>query len=475
MLKKKHISKLKKTGVHIYAKDTSLYLTSSSDHLSCKGNKKDCHDKETQTSPQSPSIPIVFNFLESTPDDNGDDCFLKVLNKEEKEYFMSLNGEARQNLIEKDSALKCNAPEIPVRFRVLNSRLPPEVKKKILEKLNRMNESITFADTKYLTWLATVLSLPLGRMLLPQPNISILTTMQNAKEHLNRVVYGHASAKCAILQRLYQWLINPLAPQRPLAFLGIPGNGKTSLARFGLANIMCRPFNFIGLGGNFDSSTLLGHSYTYEGSAPGRIVEHLIHSECDNPVYYFDELDKLSTTPRGEELMNTLIHFTDSTQNDKWKDRYIGNIDINVKCSLSVFSFNSTHSISPMLLDRLQIVRTDEFDCTEQAKIAATHLLPSILSDAKLKDPEQLVFDSEALVELCRVVGKGGLRQIRSVLEQAIFKGNMWIELEDDEFLKPLCPSDLKRTSSNRYILIKGLPKLIETTSQSFSISRIYS
>ena len=97
---------------------------------------------------------------------------------------------------------------------------------------------------------------------------------------------------------------------------------KTTLIREGISKILNRPFTFIALGGATDSSFLEGHSYTYEGSNWGKIVDILIQSKCMNPVIYFDELDKVSMTPKGEEIIGILTHLTDTTQNVQFHDKY---------------------------------------------------------------------------------------------------------------------------------------------------------
>jgi ATP-dependent Lon protease len=83
---------------------------------------------------------------------------------------------------------------------------------------------------------------------------------------------------------------------------GVSGSGKTTLVKHGISKLLNREFAFITLGGSVDGAILKGHSYTYEGSSWGKIVQILIDSKCMNPVIYFDELDKISDTPKGEEI-----------------------------------------------------------------------------------------------------------------------------------------------------------------------------
>ena len=109
-----------------------------------------------------------------------------------------------------------------------------------------------------------------------------------------------------ILQMIGQWLSNPTALGTAIAVKGPPGTGKTSLIKEGISKILGRDFAFIALGGASDSSFLEGHSYTYEGSLWGKIVQILMESKSMNPVIYFDELDKVSDTPKGEEIIGIL-------------------------------------------------------------------------------------------------------------------------------------------------------------------------
>ena len=103
------------------------------------------------------------------------------------------------------------------------------------------------------------------------------------------------------------------------------GNGKTTLLKNGLAKVLKRPFEMIQLGGASDSSFLAGHSFTYEGSQYGRIVDILIKTKTLNPIIYFDELDKISMTEKGKEIIGILTHITDPSQNQHYQDKYFRN------------------------------------------------------------------------------------------------------------------------------------------------------
>lgn len=412
----------------------------------------------------------IFSFLDALPllGDNRDEDVLHAMTKDEKDYYLAQNSEARAEIATGLREIRKveGGGAAPLRFRVLRSRVPPELKRRIMSKLDKQNESPSPGDSvKYTTWVEVLLALPLGEMVVPQPNLPIADAMGRAKAHLDATVFGHRAAKAAILERFYTWLVAPFALQRPVALCGVPGNGKTTLVREGLAAIMARPFAFISLGGSVDSSSLLGHSYTYEGSTHGRIAEHLIASRCVNPIFYFDELDKCSATPKGDEIINALVHFTDPAQSDKFRDRYVGGIDVDTSRSLCVFSFNDASQISPVLLDRLQVVETDEFDSVAQAKIAEEHLVPQVMRERGI-EAGKISFTSEALQRLAKMAPSGGVRCLKSVLEQATSKVALWGDAPDPDFLLPLRPADVQGLKDS-VVVKSGLDRLLEAMQKS--------
>ena len=133
---------------------------------------------------------------------------------------------------------------------------------------------------------------------------------------------------------------------------------NTTLIKEGIAKALNKPFVFISLGGASDASFLEGHSYTYEGSIYGRIAAGLITSKCMDPIFYFDELDKISNTPKGQEITNLLIHLTDPVQNSHFRDKYFHGIDIDLSRATMIFSFNDPSNVNHILLDRITTVET---------------------------------------------------------------------------------------------------------------------
>ena len=184
---------------------------------------------------------------------------------------------------------------------------------------------------------------------------------------LDKSVYGHTKAKRQIERVIGQWITGEQSGYC-FGFEGPPGVGKTSLARKGLSNCLkdkdgtTRPFSFIALGGSSNGSTLSGHNYTYVGSTWGRIVDILMEQKCMNPIIFIDELDKVSRTENGKEIIGILTHLIDPTQNEGFQDKYFNGIDIDMSKALFIFSYNDVSSIDRILLDRIHRIKFDHLN-----------------------------------------------------------------------------------------------------------------
>jgi len=217
--------------------------------------------------------------------------------------------------------------------------------------------------------------------------------MEDAKNTLDSAVFGLNDAKLQIMQMLGQWVANPEAVGTAIAIKGPMGTGKTTLVKDGISKILGRDFAFIALGGATDSSFLEGHSYTYEGSSWGKIIDILIQSKCMNPVIYFDELDKVSNTPKGEEIIGILTHLTDTTQNNKFHDKYFSELDFDLSRCLFIFSYNDESKVNPILKDRMYRIQTKGYDLKEKTKIARDYLIPSIKKEVNFNEDDIKIND----------------------------------------------------------------------------------
>jgi ATP-dependent Lon protease len=255
------------------------------------------------------------------------------------------------------------------------------------------------------------------------------TFMSEAKKTLDECVYGLDDAKLQIMQLIGQWITNPDAMGTAIAIKGPPGTGKTTLIKDGISKILGREFVFIPLGGTGDASYLEGHSYTYEGSTWGKIVQSLMTCGSMNPIFFFDELDKLSDTPKGEEVTGILTHLTDTTQNSQFHDKYFSEIDFDLSKALFIFSYNDESKINPILKDRMYRIQTKGYEAKEKIVIAREHLLPKIREQVNF-DLEDVVIPDDTLQYIISTESftqnESGVRNLKRCLEIIHTKLNLF-------------------------------------------------
>jgi ATP-dependent Lon protease len=202
---------------------------------------------------------------------------------------------------------------------------------------------------------------------------------------------------------------------------------NTSLVKEGISKILNREFAFVPLGGATDSSYLEGHSYTYEGSTWGKIVDILIRSKSMNPVIYFDELDKISETPKGEEIIGILTHLTDTSQNSQFHDKYFAEIDFDLSKCLFIFSYNDPFKVNPILLDRMYKIRTTGYQVKDKIVIAKQYLIPKIRYEVNFKEGDIIIPDSTLNYIIDTYTEKeDGVRNLKRCIEIIYKKLNLY-------------------------------------------------
>jgi len=330
----------------------------------------------------------------------------------------------------------------PYRLSLLQSNIPAKYKATVLQRLNVMR-TMEPGDSEYhkmKTWVDAFMRIPFGKY----KNLSVSINdgldacdsyMRNAKETLDNCVYGLEDAKMQIMQMVGQWITNPSAMGTAIAISGPPGTAKSTLVKEGISKILGREFAFIALGGAGDSSFLEGHSYTYEGSSWGKIVQILMDSKCMNPVIYFDELDKISDTPRGQEIAGILTHLTDTTQNDQFHEKYFSDVDFDLSKCLFIFSYNDEANVNPILKDRMYQIKTKGYETTEKVIIAKKYMLPKIREQVNFKEGDIIISDEilKYIITNTRFTkGEEGVRNLKRCLEIIHTKLNLFRLMRTD-------------------------------------------
>ena len=323
--------------------------------------------------------------------------------------------------------------EIPIRYKILFSGLPIGAKSLIIQNIDNF-ESMNHSDTEYHKlnkWLQGLSQIPFDCVVkmpvtIKDGDSKIQNFLSKSFNILKETIYGQNEVKNKIMQILAQWISNPNSLGQIIALDGPPGVGKTSLVKNGVSRALGRPFNFYALGGATDSSILEGHSYTYEGAIWGRIVEMLMESKVMNPVIFFDELDKISNSNKGNEINGLLTHLTDPTQNNVFHDKYFSGVDLDLSKIIFFFSFNDINLINPILRDRLTIIKFEGYDIKEKIKIVQDFIIPELLKNIGFK-----ITDIKVDVDVIKYIinnytdNESGVRNIKRCIEDLFLKINL--------------------------------------------------
>ena len=351
------------------------------------------------------------------------------------EFFNKLQVEEQKKIIKELREInKITRIEKPYRLTLLESDMPILFKGAAMKKINslRYMEPGSGEYYKIKNWVDTFMRIPFGKYQTLPVNIDngveqCHDFMENAKKTLDAAVYGLNDAKMQIMQMMGQLITNPSSIGTAIAIQGPMGTGKTTLVKEGISKILNRPFAFIALGGATDSSFLEGHSYTYEGSTWGKIVQILVDSKCMNPVIYFDELDKISDTPKGEEIAGILTHLTDTSQNSQYHDKYFAEVDFDLSKCLFIFSYNDESKINPILRDRMYRIHTKGYDKKQKTIISNNHLLPKIREQVKFREDEIIIPDETLHYIMENHCSKeDGVRNMKRCLEIIYTKLNLY-------------------------------------------------
>jgi ATP-dependent Lon protease len=331
----------------------------------------------------------------------------------------------------------------PYRLTLLETDIPIAFKAIAMRKINSLRHMEPGCGEYYKVknWVDTFMKIPFNkRKNLPltiEDGIQKCSEfMEASKTTLDQAVYGLNDAKLQVMQMLGQWISNPTAMGSAIAIQGPMGTGKTSLVKEGISKILGRDFAFIALGGATDSSFLEGHSYTYEGSTWGKIVEIIIQCGSMNPVIYFDELDKISETAKGEEIVGILTHLTDTSQNAQFHDRYFAEIDFDLSKCLFIFSYNDESKVNPILLDRMYRINTSGYNKKDKTQIAQKYLIPKICTQVGFREGDVVIPDAviEHIVE-SYTEKEEGVRNLKRCLEVVHRKLNLYRLIKPDTAL----------------------------------------
>ena len=314
----------------------------------------------------------------------------KQINKVQKEYYLKEQLKAIQKELGEEDDISADVEDYTTKINKM--KMPKEVKEKALKEVDRLIKTSPHSAEvgvirTYLDW---IVELPWDKE--SKEKIDI----KNARNILDEDHYGLQDVKERILEFIAIRKLTNSMKGPILCLVGPPGVGKTSIAK-SISRSLNRKFVRMSLGGVRDEAEIRGHRRTYVGSMPGRIISSIKKAGTKNPLFLFDEIDKVSSDFRGDPA-SALLEVLDPEQNATFTDHFL-DVPFDLSKIFFVTTANTTSSIPAPLLDRMEVIRISGYTDEEKLQISIKYLLPKQMKEHGLS-LEQLIISESALKDI---------------------------------------------------------------------------
>ena len=301
---------------------------------------------------------------------------VKNMNRGQREYYLREQLQVIKEELgeDEDSGDEARQWKEKLEELKLDEKTATKVRKEI-DKFARMSPMSPDANVSR-TYIETILELPWHK------SNKINRNLSKAEKILNEDHYGLEKVKERILEHLAVQHLTKENKGPIICLVGPPGVGKTSIAK-SIARATSREFVRMSLGGVRDEAEIRGHRRTYIGAIPGRVINSIIEAESNNPLFLFDEVDKIGSDFRGDPA-SALLEVLDPEQNSTFTDHYL-EIPFDLSNVMFITTANTTATIPRPLLDRMEVIELSSYTEEEKLHIAEDYLVPKKMKENGLK------------------------------------------------------------------------------------------
>ncbi len=312
---------------------------------------------------------------------------VKNMNRGQREYYLREQLQVIKEELGEDEDIDDEVRTWKDKLTELNlsEKVDTKIRKEI-DKFSRMNPMSPDANVSR-TYIETVLDLPWHEA------SKVNNNLRRAEKILNEDHYGLDKVKERILENLAVQHLTRDNKGPIICLVGPPGVGKTSIAR-SIARATGREFVRMSLGGVRDEAEIRGHRRTYIGAIPGRVINNIVEAGTNNPLFLFDEVDKIGSDFRGDPA-SALLEVLDPEQNNTFTDHYL-EVPFDLSKVMFITTANTTATIPRPLLDRMEVIELSSYTAEEKVRIAMDYLVPKKMKENGIKKSQMSI--SEAAI-----------------------------------------------------------------------------
>lgn len=310
---------------------------------------------------------------------------VKNMNRGQREYYLREQLQVIKEELGEDEDTDDEARQWREKLDELKLDEKTDAKlRKEIDKFTKMSPMSPDANVSR-TYIETILDLPWHKASKINRNIN------RAEKILNEDHYGLEKVKERILECLAVQHLTKNNKGPIICLVGPPGVGKTSIAK-SIARATNREFVRMSLGGVRDEAEIRGHRRTYIGAIPGRVINGISESGTNNPLFLFDEVDKIGSDFRGDPA-SALLEVLDPEQNSTFTDHYL-EIPFDLSDVMFITTANTTSTIPAPLLDRMEVIELTSYTEEEKVRIATGYLVPKKIKENGLKKTQFSISDA---------------------------------------------------------------------------------